>query len=420
MIICTLTFLAGLAIYAGYGIPGLLFLLALTGISYLCALVTPQCRGFLWVSVVVTAAFLVVSKAMPLVNAGFLAPMGISYFSLRLLSYNIDVARGKYPPESNPFRYALYVTYLPNLFLGPIERYDSFCESFYVNRNITWDNFSAGALRTLWGGFKKLAIASRAGVLVGALSANTETYRGGFALLAVICYSVQLYTDFSGGIDMVLGVSRMLGARMTENFDAPYFSQSVQEFWRRWHMSLGSWLREYIYIPLGGNRKGKVRKVINNLLTFLVSGFWHGAHYLLWGLFNGIFVAVGEKLKTPVKILNQAGTFLVISLLWAFFVWPETLTALSQVGSIFTTFNYGQVLAALPELGLNGGEWTVLMVSILVLWVYDWQKARLRPVFLRMAPWVRVALMCLLGLVILVFGMYGIGFDAEAFIYSRF
>ncbi|MBQ3192152.1 MAG: MBOAT family protein [Oscillospiraceae bacterium] len=420
MMITILTFLAGLVIYAGYGIPGLLFLLCMTAVSYLCALVTPQHRWFLWISVVSTGFFLIAFKLLPLTGLEFMAPMGVSYFALRILSYNIDIYRGKYEPEENPLKYGLYVTYLPSIFLGPIDRYDSFCTAFYEKRKITWNNLSFGGARILWGLFKKYAIAARAGVLVGTISGDTDAYRGGFALLAVVLYSIQLYADFSGGIDIILGVSRMLGARLSENFNAPYFSQSVQEFWRRWHMTLGSWLKDYIYIPLGGNRKGKVRKVINNLLTFLVSGFWHGVHYLLWGLFNGIFVAVGEKLKTPVKLINQAGTFLVISLLWAFFVWPETLTALSMIGSIFTTFNYEEVFSSMLSLGLNGGEWIVFLVSVLLLWLYDWKQKNLRRAFRKMAPWARVAVMCCLALAVLVFGMYGIGFNAEEFIYSRF
>jgi D-alanyl-lipoteichoic acid acyltransferase DltB (MBOAT superfamily) len=245
-------------------------------------------------------------------------------------------------------------------------------------------------------------------------------YRGAYALAAMILYSLQLYADFSGGIDVVLGVSDMLGIRLSENFRSPYFSESVQEFWRRWHITLGAWLREYVYIPLGGNRKGKVRKVINTLAVFLVSGLWHGVHYLLWGLFNGIFVVAGEKLRTPCRLLNRLGTFLAISLLWSFFVWPQTGTALEMLLSLFTTFNYGSFFAGIGELGLNLGEGIVLAVSAAVLLGYDAAAGRISNRFMALKPAGRVAVMCVLALVILVFGMYGIGFEAEAFIYSRF
>lgn len=420
MIITTLTFLAGLVIYAGYGLPGLFYLLLLTAASYFAALLTPRYKIFMWVMVAVNAAFLVTVKLLPLTGLEFAAPLGISYFTLRIISYNVDVYRGKYPPETNPLCYLLYVTFIPHIFLGPIERYDSFRKGFFEERRISWDGISGGAARLLWGLFKKLAIASRAGVIVGAISGNPEQFRGAYALLATVMYSLQLYADFSGGIDMVLGVCSMLGAKLSENFNAPYFSQSFQEFWRRWHITLGSWLREYIYIPLGGNRKGKVRKLLNSILTFLVSGLWHGVHYLLWGLFNGIFVACGERFKTPFKLLNQAVTFLLVSLLWAFFIWPDTMTALGMIGSVFTSFHYSTLFSGILELGLNIGEWIVLVAATVILWLHDLKQEKIGGKFYSLGPAGRMAVICGLGLVILIFGMYGIGFNAEEFIYSRF
>lgn len=420
MIVNVLILLAGLAVYAGYGISGLIYLLAATAISYGAGLLIPKHRWVMILSVVLNAAVLLVVKLQPVTGMAFIAPLGIAYFTLQIISYNVDIYRGKYAPERNFLRYALFVTYLPHIFLGPIERYDSFAPAVFENRRMSWDDFSAGAARVLWGLFKKLAIASRAGVLVGTVSGDPEQFRGAYALLAMLMYSVQLYADFSGGIDMVLGVSQMLGIRLSENFNAPYFSQSFQEFWRRWHMTLGSWLREYVYIPLGGNRKGKARKLLNSIVTFLVSGLWHGIHYLVWGLLNGIFVSFGEKFKTKWKLLNQTCTFLLVSILWAFFVWPETVTALKMIGSLFTTFNYGALVAGIGELGLNLGEGLVFAAAIAMLWFYDALRQKIDGRFRNLCPAGRLAVIGALGLLILVFGMYGIGFDAEAFIYSRF
>ena len=420
MIVNVLILLAGLVVYAGYGISGLVYLLAATAVSYLAGLLIPKHRWAMWLSIALNALVLLAVKLQPVTGMEFTAAMGVSYFTLQMISYNVDIYRGKYEPERNILKYALFVTYIPHIFLGPIERYDAFSLAAFENRRITWDGISAGAARVLWGLFKKLAIASRAGVIVSAISADPEQFRGAYALFAMVMYSVQLYADFSGGIDMVLGVSQMLSIRLSENFNAPYFSQSIQEFWRRWHMTLGSWLREYIYIPLGGNRKGKARKLLNSIVTFLVSGLWHGVHYLLWGLFNGIFVACGEKLKTKWKLLNQVGTFLLVSILWAFFVWPDTGTALNMIGSLFTTFNYGAFFAGVGALGLNLGEWIVLVVSVLALWVYDVKRESIEKKFASFCPAARMAVIGALGLVILIFGMYGIGFNAEEFIYSRF
>jgi D-alanyl-lipoteichoic acid acyltransferase DltB (MBOAT superfamily) len=185
-------------------------------------------------------------------------------------------------------------------------------------------------------------------------------------------------------------------------------------------MSLGGWLREYVYIPLGGNRKGKVRKFLNLIVTFLVSGIWHGVQYLLWGLFNGIFVAFGTKLQTRWKNLNRIVTFLLVSILWSFFVWPDAITALKMVGSVFTTFNYGEFFAQIGAMGLTLGDWIVLGLSVALLWIADGKMSALRSRFRSFAPAARLAVICVLGLLVLVFGMYGIGFTASEFIYSRF
>jgi len=419
MIVSILILLISLSIYAGYGLPGLLYLLGATALSYGLGLLIPKRRWLLWPGVAVNAAWLLLVKLQPVTGFGVLAPLGISYFTLRLIAYMADIYRGKYAPEKNLFRYALFVTYLPSLFLGPIESYDTMGKAL-TDRKVSWDGISCGAARMLWGGFKKLVIASRVGVIVGAISADPGKYSGAWALCAMLLYSVQLYCDFSGGIDMVLGGSQILGIRLQENFNAPYLSESFQEFWRRWHMTLGSFLREYVYIPLGGNRKGKVRKVLNLLVTFLVSGIWHGIEYLLWGVINGVFVAFGTKLQTKYKTLNRAGTFLLVSFLWSFFVWPDALTAGKMMLSVLTTFNYGEFFANIGAMGLSVSDLLILLVAVSLVAAYDIKSQALRTWFTHRKPWVRVAVICALALVVLVFGMYGIGFNAGAFIYSRF
>ena len=162
------------------------------------------------------------------------------------------------------------------------------------------------------------------------------------------------------------------------------------------------------------------RKFFNSIVTFLVSGLWHGIHYLLWGLINGIFVSVGERLKTRWTLLNQAVTFLLVTLLWSFFVWPNTQTAVSMVASVFTTFNYGSFWETVGSLGLTLGDWIVLGLAVVALWLADVKMSALRSRFRSFAPPARVAVICVLGLLVLVFGMYGIGFTASEFIYSRF
>lgn len=420
MIINSIVLIAGLLVYAGYGIWGFVYLAAATGISYFLGLLIPRKRWLMWVGIAVNVLMLTLVKLQPVTGMQLLAPLGISYFSLQIIAYLVDIYRGKYAPERNFIRYALFVTYLPHLFIGPIQSYDTMSQALFENRHFSWENFLQGAARALWGGFKKLVIATRAGVIIGAISGTPETYSGAYALAAMLLYSIQLYSDFSGGIDIVLGVSKMLGITLHENFDAPFLSQSFQEFWRRWHITLGAWLRNYVYIPLGGNKKGAFRKAINMVITFLVSGIWHGVQYLLWGLINGLFVIVGTRLQTKCKTLNRAVTFLLISLLWAFFIWPDTWTALCMLGSLFTTFNYGDFFATIGSMGLTLGDWIVFATATALLCTYDIWAKQLRLWFANRHFATRTAIICSLGLLVLVFGMYGIGFDAEAFIYSRF
>ena len=417
MIVNILILISSLLIYAGYGIPGFAYLVGMTVLSYGIGLLIPKWRWSVWVGIGINAAALLLVKLQPVTGFTVLAPLGISYFTLQIITYLAEIYKGKQIPERSLLHYSLFVTYLPHMFLGPIQKYDP---SLFLNRRISLDGMANGAARALWGAFKKLIVAARAGVIVNAISADPEQYTGAFALAAMLLYSVQLYCDFSGGMDMVLGISRMLGLHFSENFDAPYLAESMQEFWQRWHITLGTWLRENVYIPLGGNRKGKIRKVMNLVVTFLVSGIWHGVEYLLWGMLNGLFVAVGKKLQTKWKTLNRIGTFLLVTMLWSFFIWPHTATALKMLASLVTTCNYSTFIDQIMTLGLTSGDWIVMGISAVLIWIYDVHAQQLRLRFSCSSAVVKTGIICLLALLVLVFGMYGIGFRAEAFIYSRF
>ncbi len=419
MMINLIILLVGLAVYAGYGVS-VLYLLAVTLLSYLAGRLIPRHRWVMWVSTVLQTLLLFslrVQRWLP--YPSIMAPLGISYFTLQIIAYHVDLYKGKYEPEKNLLRFGLFVTWLPHMFIGPIEPYPRM-RAALETRHINGDDFIKGAVRGLWGLFQKLVIASRLDVIVSAISMNPEQFNGAFALAAMLLYAVQLYADFSGGIDIVLGVSRMLGIRMSENFDAPYFSQSVSEFWRRWHITLGSWLREYVYIPLGGSRRGKLRRFLNTMATFLVSGIWHGGGYLLWGLMHGVLVFFGDRFKTKSTTLNRAVTFLLVSFLWSFFIWPDTVTVLRMAGSVFTVFNYNVLFAGIGEMGLSPGDWGVLGAACLFLWLYDWKHRSLKAKFCTFSPAAKVSVICLLTLATLTFGMYGTGFSASEFIYSRF
>lgn len=412
-----LIFIAGLLFYLSSGLWGFVYLAFATVFSYFLGRAAEKHRMLIWAGACVLGGVLLLMKLQGLLGLTLVSVLGISYFSLQMIAYLADIYRGKIAAERNFFRYALFMTYLPHLYIGPIEKYDG---TLFERRRITAEGVWSGIARALWGGFKKLVIAARAGAVIGTISASPESYGGAYALAAMLLYSLQLYSDFSGGIDLVLGVSRILGVRLSENFDNPFASQSFQEFWRRWHITLGTWLKENVYIPLGGNRKGKVRKVINLLITFFVSGIWHGVEYILWGIINGIFVAFGTKLQTKWKTLNRVCTFLLVSLLWCFFIWSDPLVAMSKAVSVFTEFNYGAFFGSLGKLGLTLGDFIVLAVASAALCVYDNNRTTLAPRYTAASPWKKTVLIALLALVVLVFGMYGIGFNADAFIYSRF
>lgn len=419
MMVNTILFLAGLAVYAGYGVSAL-YLLGVTLFGYLAGRLIPKYRFVMWISVILQAFLLLLLRVRHLLPLpSVIVPIGISYFTLQTIAYHVDLYRGRYEPEKNILRFGLFVTWLPHLFIGPIEPYPRMRDALNARR-ISWDNFSKGAIRCLWGLFQKLLIAARLDMIVSAITADQEKFRGAYALAAMLFYSVQLYADFSGGIDIVLGISRIFGIRMSENFDAPYFSQSVAEFWRRWHITLGNWLREYVYIPLGGSRRGKWRKFLNTMAAFLVSGIWHGSGYLLWGLLHGVFVFCGDRWKTKSKTGNRIVTFLLVSFLWSFFIWPDTVSALRMAGSVFTVFNYDTFFAGISGMGLGAGDWIVLGVSCLLLWLYDWKSRYFKKWFCIFSPAAKVGVVCVLTLAILTFGMYGIGFSASEFIYSRF
>ena len=299
MVLNIILFIVSIILYASFGWQSLFYIFFSILTSFFAAkyLQGKYKKLVLGITLIANLAILVFMKFVPYTNFSILVPLGISYYTLQVVSYLIDVYKQKYDPEKNFFLYALYITYIPHLFIGPISRYQDMKKQLLTKHKITPDYFINGLLRVGWGLMKKFVIAGRTAILISTISGNTTEYTGAYALFAMIIYSINLYADFSGGIDIVMGVSKMLGIHLKENFDSPYFSQTVQEFWRRWHISLSSWLKDYVYIPLGGNRKGTFRKNINLLITFVVSGLWHGVNYIVWGLFHGILVMFGDKME---------------------------------------------------------------------------------------------------------------------------
>ncbi|MEG0878378.1 MAG: MBOAT family O-acyltransferase [Oscillospiraceae bacterium] len=229
-------------------------------------------------------------------------PLGISYFTFMALGYVIDVYKGKIKAERNFFHYALFVSFFPCIVTGPIERAENILPQFKKPAKFEYNRVAGGAFRILWGFFKKLVIAGNIGTIVTLIYKNPDKYPGPMLFLASVLFTYQLYCDFSACSDIAIGCGAVFGIKIMENFRRPLAAASFNDLWRRWHISLTNWFRDYMYIPLGGNRKGKLRTYLNQMIVFMASGLWHGASaaYIFWGFLNGIYLCIG-KLTAPAR-----------------------------------------------------------------------------------------------------------------------
>ena len=284
---------------------------------------------------------------LPLSVPEVVLPIGISFFTFQGMSYVIDVYRGDTPPAKNPLQVALYIALFPQLVAGPIVRYTTVAEEL-VSRRETFDDFAAGALRFSFGLAKKMLLANNLSLMADE-AFSTAPIGAAAAWLGAIAYTGQIYFDFSGYSDMAIGLGRMFGFHFEENFNYPYISQSVTEFWRRWHMSLSGWFRDYVYIPLGGSRAGTAKQVRNILLVWTLTGLWHGAawNFLLWGLYFGVLL-LGEKfwwgkaLERAPSPLRHLYAMVIVVLGWVLFRCEGLSAVGSYLGAMF---------------GLSGGGW---------------------------------------------------------------
>ncbi len=327
-----------------------------------------------------------------------LQPLGVGYFSLQLVSYLVDVRRAVLAPQKNFARVLCFASFFLSITQGPFNRYDELMPQMeYVTR---WDGSRIwyGAMRCFWGYFKKVAVADRASVVVAAAFADPASFDRTQLLLATILYSFQLYADFSGYSDIVLGVGQMLGLSLPENFRQPFLSATVKELWSRWHMSLSRWLKDYVYIPLGGSRCSALRRDLNLVGTFLVSGLWHGAGltYLLWGFLHGLFQALENHLpwrraitKGWVRLIGIAGTFSIFVFTFTIFRASSLTNAIAYFSGVLHNGGHA-ALSNYWELGLTTRQDQVLLfLGVAILIIGDLLKERgvSIPNKLAAAPW---------------------------------
>ena len=379
--------------------------------NYLCGMAidknrhTPAARRFLGVGIAANlgllASFKYANFLVDNLNAGLAGlgmtpvaldpvhlPIGISFFTFQAMSYVVDVYRDDAPVRRNPFHVALYIALFPQLIAGPIVRYRQVAEQI-VSRVTSLDDFAYGVRRFVIGLGKKVLIANPLGACADQVFAIPPgDLTTGLAWLGIACYTLQIYFDFSGYSDMAIGLGRMFGFRFLENFNYPYVSRSIREFWRRWHISLSTWFRDYLYIPLGGNKKGGVRTHVNLLLVFFLCGLWHGAswNFVIWGMLHGLFLitergAFGRLLARTWAPLQHLYVLLVVMVAWVFFrveALPDALTYTAAMAG----FGHGAGTVYHAALYINNEVLACLLAGMigatpLVSWLGRWHARRL-------------------------------------------
>ena len=385
----------------------------------------------------------------------FALPLGISFFTFQSASYIIDVYQGKYRCQNNVFKLGLFVSFFPQLLQGPIGRYDRLSSQLYEGNSFELKNVQYGLQRICWGLAKKVILADRAAVLVNMVFGDYDMYGGLLNIVAVLMYSVQLYMDFSGGIDVVIGTAQMFGITMDENFRQPYFSKSIGEFWRRWHITLGTWMKDYIFYPMslskamnkfgkwGKKHFGNVGRTLPicfaNLVIFFVVGIWHGASwkYIAYGMYNGVIIAFSNLVEPlynkaldklhirnnskPWKLWMILRTFILVNIGWYFDMGTSLRAALTMIKQSVVSFSFSQFTdGSLLTLGLEARDYVIILVGCIVVFIISVLKEKginIRESIASKNIVIRWTLYYVLILVIIMFGYTG---GVQAFIYANF
>ncbi len=398
-----------------------------------------------------------INVQIPKIN--LLLPLGISFYTFQSAGYIIDIYRDKYKPDRNLAKFALFVSFFPQIVQGPIGRYDKLAIQLYSPHKFDYKQAKYGIQLIVWGLFKKVVIADRAAVLVNQVFGDFSQYVGLEIYIAVLLFCVQIYADFSGGIDIARGIAQTMGIKLSKNFERPYFARSISEFWQRWHITLGAWMRDYLFYPLClskpfvklgelsrkifGNIIGKILPVvIVTFIVFIVIGIWHGASwkYIAFGMYNGGLIALGLVFAPLLKNIERKFRIRTKSFGWRLFQTLRTFflcsvaryfsraasfkTSIAMMGTTVTVFN-PEILVngRLFELGLSKANFAVLGFSILILFfisILQEKGFNIRQKLSEQRIVIRWAIYFIFLFYILIFGNYGNGFDANSFIYMGF
>ncbi len=393
----------------------------------------------------------------PLSFMNFALPMGISFYTFQSMGYIIDVYRGTCEVEDNVFKLGLFISFFPQVIQGPISRFNDLSQTLYQEHEFDLKNISFGLQRILWGYFKKLVIADRILVGVNTIIGDPVSYDGIFVLVGMIFYAIELYADFTGGIDITIGVAQIFGVTLKENFERPYFSKNIAEYWRRWHITMGTWFKDYIFYPLSvhprmlafskwsrekfPNGFGKRLPVyVSSFIVWFATGIWHGAswNFIVWGLLNAVAICLSEEFKpfyewfhnhfnvkgkTYYKVFQIVRTFLLMSSLRILDCYRNVPLSFSMFFSMFTKWNLPQLFdGTLMNLGLSYIDYIIIIIGVIIMFSVSMiqRKGCVREMIYKKPVYIKFAVYYCLIFSIILFGAYSIGYDATQFIYNQF
>lgn len=366
-------------------------------------------------------------------------PVGISFYSFQALGYLFDIYQKKEHAEKNIFKFALFLAFFPIILSGPIERAGNLLKQLQGEIFFKVENIRYGLLSLAWGIFLKVVVADNLAGIVAGVIRNWQEYRGCEIVLAIVLFGMQIYCDFNGYSQMALGIAKVLGIDVKKNFSAPYLAENIKDFWHRWHISLTSWFTDYLYIPLGGNRKGIIRKYINTLIVFGMSGLWHGAslNFVIWGLLNGFYLIAydscqrgkGKKQKRKTRISSNRIekkflTFVAVDFAWFFFAMPDMGNA---IGALWHTIRYFYMPYFFSEPFWSGFFSTrqlliliIALVAVLGVDYLEYKGIDFRKVLFEQKKPVRWGAYLFLVFMVIIWGAYGGQYEQTGFIYFNF
>ena len=387
----------------------------------------------------------------------FMLPMGISFYTFQTMSYVVDVYRGAVTAERNPFKLALFTSFFPQVIQGPISRFGDLSVTLFSTHRIAVSEITFGLQRVVLGFFKKLIIADRLMIAIRVITTNPDEYQGFFVLLAGLLYAVALYADFTGGIDITIGIAEAIGVKINENFNRPFFAISTADYWRRWHITMGTWFRDYLYYPLLtsrfmtkfskfsrsvlGDGFGKRLPIyLTTIVVWFTTGLWHDASwgFIIWGLLNGLVIIISEEFSplyekfhskfnvghlAAYRAFQIVRTFCLLSLIRSIYLYENVGVFFRSLGTVFTDFGAARFISGdLLEIGLSLADYIVVSVSIALLVVigHIGRNNDAREILSQRPRLVRYLIVLALVFSTVIFGIYGIGYDAAQFIYNQF